>query len=315
MTPPLSLVADIGGTNTRVALSRGAQVDPDTIRRYSNHEHASLADTLALYLASTGARVQAACVALAGPVRGGVGRMTNLDWEIDTDTLKRTTNASKAFILNDLQAQGHALRQLRNDQLCPVLSGRTSAPDAAQLVVGVGTGFNIAAVLGPTDHRMVTASETGHMALPARTAADLALIQHLSGTGRAEIEAALSGPGLVSLYRWQTLQAGSPRTASGPEILAAAAQQDPAASQSLRLFLRLLGDVVGDLALSYLPFGGVFLVGGMARAVSPYLSSHGMTEAFADRGRFATLMQDFPLSVVTDDYAALTGCAARLQTD
>lgn len=32
----LSLVADIGGTNTRVALADGVELLPDTVRRYSN---------------------------------------------------------------------------------------------------------------------------------------------------------------------------------------------------------------------------------------------------------------------------------------
>ena len=38
----LSLVADIGGTNTRVALARGAVVERATVTRYANAEHADL---------------------------------------------------------------------------------------------------------------------------------------------------------------------------------------------------------------------------------------------------------------------------------
>mgnify|MGYP001556246311 FL=1 len=38
----LSLVADIGGTNTRVALARGPVVDRATVTRYANADHADL---------------------------------------------------------------------------------------------------------------------------------------------------------------------------------------------------------------------------------------------------------------------------------
>ena len=105
----LSLVADIGGTNTRCALADGARVLPDTVRRYTNAEYAGLEQVLRQFILDEGnVDTVAACVAVAGPVRDGRGTLTNLDWAIDTDTLARATKATTVAILNDLQAQGHA---------------------------------------------------------------------------------------------------------------------------------------------------------------------------------------------------------------
>lgn len=70
--------------------------------------------------------------------------------------------------------------------------------------------------------------------------------------------------------------------------------------------------VAGDLALQTLPFGGIFLIGGVARAVSPWFEDYGFAEAFRDKGRFSTFMEDFAVHLVTDDYAALIGCAGHL---
>ena len=81
-----------------------------------------------------------------------------------------------------------------------------------------------------------------------------------------------------------------------------------------RHFVRLLGAVAGDLALSYLPFSGLFLIGGVARAFGPHLGRFGFAEAFADKGRFGPFMDQFPVFLVEDDYAALAGCAAYLAT-
>ena len=53
-------------------------------------------------------------------------------------------------------------------------------------------------------------------------------------------------------------------------------------------------------------------MGGVSRAFAPYLERFGFGAAFRDKGRFADFMDDFPVSVVTDDYAALTGCAAHM---
>jgi glucokinase len=74
----------------------------------------------------------------------------------------------------------------------------------------------------------------------------------------------------------------------------------------------MLGAVSGDLALTTLPFGGVWLVGGLARAFAPHLASFGFVEAFRDKGRFSGFLEAFGVGVVEDDNAALTGCASHL---
>jgi glucokinase len=74
----------------------------------------------------------------------------------------------------------------------------------------------------------------------------------------------------------------------------------------------MLGSVAGNLALIQLPFGGVYLVGGVSQAFAPYLGDYGFVEAFRDKGRFAGFMSNFGVGVIEDDYAALTGCAAHL---
>ncbi|NBT33591.1 MAG: glucokinase, partial [Rhodobacteraceae bacterium] len=106
----LSLVADMGGTNTRVALADGRNVLDGTIRRYRNADFAGLETVLRQYIADEGGvDPRATCVAVAGPVRDGRATMTNLDWTMDKETLTRATKAETVAILNDLQAQGHAL--------------------------------------------------------------------------------------------------------------------------------------------------------------------------------------------------------------
>ena len=87
---------------------------------------------------------------------------------------------------------------------------------------------------------------------------------------------------------------------------------NPAAVQTAHLYTRLLGSVLGNLALTHLPYGGIFLIGGMSRAMTPYLAPMGLADAICDKGRFGTFLRAFPVWVVEDDFAALTGCAAYL---
>lgn len=311
--PPLlkTLLADIGGTNTRVALADGADLDTASLRRYRNAGHGDLERVLALYLAETGTAPDAVggvCVAAAGPVRDGVAEMTNLNWRIDRADLARALTADRVAVLNDLQAQGHALGHLPRAGVVPVLTRPAAAPNAAKLVVGIGTGFNAAPVFDTAAGRFVPPSEAGHVSLPTGGPWAERLATAMRETfGVTSVEEALSGRGIAYVDR---LLHGTQRPT--PEIMAALAQGDTAARDTVAVIVGLLGRVMGDLALTYLPFGGIYLTGGVARALAPWLEEFGFAAALCDKGRFSDFMAQFAVSVVVDDYAALTGCAVHL---
>jgi len=310
-----SLVADIGGTNTRVALAEGTRLLPETVRRYHNTEYPGLETVLRAFIESEGdVDCTGACVAVAGPVRDGVGELTNLDWTMDNDTLARATRAETVSLLNDLQAQGHALGHIAADNLREIIPTPDHSPQAARIVIGVGTGFNAAPVYMAQGLKLVTPSEAGHANMPIRTEADLRLCQFVeSAHGFPAIEDVLSGRGLERIYAWLGHEAGEPAEAKAVDIVHAfEAGNDPRAHQAARMFVRILGTVCGNLSLIHLPFGGVFLAGGVARAFAPHLVSLGFAEAFRDKGRFAGFMDNFGVTSIEDDYAALAGCASHL---
>jgi len=169
----LAILADIGGTNTRVALADGTAVRPDSVARYSNADYKArgqdIAHILRDYLATTGARPDGVCVAAAGPVQDGIATMTNLDWVMDGAKLTAATGAVRVAILNDLQAQGHALGHIAAGHLRRLVPGPI-LPMASMLVVGLGTGVNAAPVHGSGAARVVPPSECGHVNMPVRAA-------------------------------------------------------------------------------------------------------------------------------------------------
>ena len=253
---------------------------------------------------------------MAGPVRDGVGTLTNLDWTLDTHTLAAATGARTVTVMNDLQAQGHALGHLPAEALYPVVAGPPPRVEATQLVIGVGTGFNAAPSFHTPGGRFVPPSECGHVALPLTSEEDVRLARFLERDhGFAAVEDALSGRGLVALHEFVCREAGQQDAATlkGKEVMAQVANGDPLCREAATLFARLLGAVSGDLALTQLPFGGLFLIGGVARAMAPYLVEFGFVEALRAKGRFAGFMEQFSVTVVSDDDAALIGMALHLQ--
>ncbi|MGH1412158.1 MAG: ROK family protein [Pelagimonas sp.] len=310
-----AVVADIGGTNTRVALTQGTKIRHDTIRRFRNAENTGIEPILAQYLAEMNAQPDAVCIDMAGPVHEGVGELTNLDWRVESSALADTTKAGTVAVLNDLQAMGHALSHIGPESLQQVMPGQdaTDSALAVRLVVNIGTGLNIAPVYHSQGQTTVPPAEAGHISLSVQTAQELRLRDWLAEShGTPGFEETLSGRGLEHIYAFHCREDGTGDPLTAAEIMAAFDEGQDRALRSLRMFTRFVGRYAGDTALITLPFGGIFLVGGVMRHVGPHLLDLGFAEAFVDKGRFSDYMAQFPVHLMTDDYAPLAGCAGHL---
>jgi glucokinase len=320
-----ALVADIGGTNTRVALAHGPRVDPATIRKFPNRDFTGIDGVLARYMADEGVGALAgACVAGAGPVQDGAVTMTNLfdetgaPWIIDGPRVMRATGEGTVAVLNDLQAQGQALGHVAAENLRVVVEGPRH-PGAAMLVVGLGTGVNAAPVHNTPWGRVVPPSECGHVNMPTRGPEGARLQAFIEGMLAAQgevphagVEELLSGRGLGNLHAFAVAEAGGGPARDSAAVLAALAEGDALAEQAARLYVHILGQMLADLALIHLPYDGIFLIGGMARAMTPSFARFGLGIAFREDRRVPLLTRDFSITVVEDDFAALTGCAVYL---
>lgn len=314
---PLVIVADIGGTNTRVALADGMVVRQPSVAKYRNAEYPNLEAVLTHYLAAqTLAKVDGICVAAAGPVSDGVAEMTNIDWTITCPNIAAATGATSVAILNDLQAQGQALGHIHDDNLHTVVDGPVKI-GGTMLVVGLGTGVNAAPVHTTPWGRIVAPSECGHITMPVRTEEDLALSRFVEtygddAHGFTGVEDVLAGRGVEHIHAFVTAQAGTPAHLTSAQIMAAITARDPLALETARHYVRILGQELGNLAMIHLPYGGIYLIGGMSRAMAPMFAEMHLAVHFHDKGRMSHIVKDCAISIVTDDFAALTGCAVYL---
>jgi glucokinase len=251
------------------------------------------------------------CIDVAGPVGDNQGQLTNLDWTVTTAQLCDATGASRGAIINDMQAQGLALSHLPAESFSSVLKG--TAQTGNRIVVNVGTGFNSAVVLGDGSKLTVPGSETGHVNLPVPSPEIFELHQYLTARfGFASAEEVLSGRGLGHIYAFLAQHSASEPLPSSQHIMAHL-DSDPLALKSIFILLEVFGCVCGNLALTHLPFGGIYLVGGMAQALADHYSDSPFHSAFAAKGRFSEFMNQFSVNLVQDDHAALAGCIAHLQ--
>lgn len=299
------LLADVGGTNARLALARDGVLDPGSIARFQGDDHASFDEVLGLYLDRQGnPDITAACVDVAGPVRKGAARLTNRDWDFSESRLCALTGASRALLINDLIALGHAAAAMPDSgsdflRLAP----RGTVPNGQRLVVNAGTGFNICPVrLMPQGPAICMEAEDGHTRMP------LSVVEALGDLAGnfPSVEELLAGRGLARLHG---LRSGQP-VQDARAVTAAAAQGDIMAETTCALHARLLGLYCRELALRFMPLSGMFLAGSVARASAERFAQ--FESAFLSDPLMAAIPQAVPIAVIGDDLAALNGCLAAI---
>ena len=303
------LVADVGGTHTRVSLTLGTLLLENTIKKFQNSTADSLEIILSQYLTlQSNPYIDGICVAVAGPVAQNSVELTNISWTIDLDQLKKVSQAPITALLNDLQAQGYALSSLDDAHIEHLFGQKATNRDKRMLVCGIGTGFNIAQFVPTPYGSVVPPAEAGHARIPVRTERERWIVDQITADkGFASVEQILSGRGLALLNRYICPEV--PRT---PQEVIRDAKNDPKAEDVINCMLGFAGSIFGDLALTTLPFGGIYLIGGVSRAIAPFIRYENYGVAFCDKGRFSDFNQQFATQIVIDDFAALKGCANYL---
>lgn len=300
------VLADVGGTNVRFATVPEGAVGPQGTRRYQNDAHASFDDALDTYIAEAALpAVDALSIAVAGPVSAGRARLTNRGWSFDTAELARRHDCPSVHLLNDLSALGYALDRLDDDGLAPVLPGSEASPLADQrLVIGVGTGVNVSPVVGFGDRAICLRAEAGLGSLPSRVAR--VMESYVAGPAPWVkcAEDALRGPGLAALHAAAT----HTRPVDARDVIAAAVAGDAAATASVTVYARMLGEMVQDLRLLYMPEGGIFMAGSVVRGLLDSPARNTFIETISAPPTVKSTLDPVPVSLITQDEAALLGC-------
>ena len=285
----------------------------DTVSRYLNSDYSSFEQIVEHYRSTLGTcRFDGISVDVAGPVEPGKAKLTNVEWTVTNESLSAAADCQWALIMNDLSAMGHGLTALSAEDVTPVFGSREDDESGKQLVINVGTGFNTALVIPTNAGWVVSDSECGRVTLPVRTEDDNKLkadIELLNGY--AGLEHVLSGRGVRHLHGWvkrHYFQA-PPSSHLGDPLLDFSGT--PEMQKTGSVLTRILATVAGDLALHHLPVGGIFLVGGVVRALSGHFTALDFERAFCDKGDYSNFMRRFSVSIISDDLLALKGCAAH----
>ncbi|MBB3142127.1 glucokinase [Halomonas organivorans] len=318
MTRP-ALIGDIGGTNARLALVTPGAFEPHDILSLPCADYPGLVEAVRDYLERVGAVGDAApreaCLAFACPIRGDRIKMTNNPWSFSRSEVQAALGLTLFKAINDFTAQALGVPHVADDDLFEVQPGE-AIPHAARLVIGPGTGLGVAGVF-PGRHAWIPlATEGGHVTFAPTDEREHNLLRHFRNRyGRISVERLLCGQGLLDLYLAHCSLKGTNPRYSTPAEVTEAAGDDSVARDTLLRFLKILGDVSGDAALTMGARGGVYLCGGILPRLLDWLPQSRFREAFADKGRMSAYTAELPVRVVTAPWTGLLGAAEALHNE
>ncbi len=329
MSAPGSLVlaGDVGGTKLNLALARtrGEGVEVIAEERYDSDDFDGLVSAVRSFLDHhgtdlSGGRIEHACFGVAGPVLGERSILTNLPWRLDEETLASELDIGEILFLNDLEATAYGLSGLSEERLSTIHRGRVRGSTPAVIAAGTGLGGAILTEVEGWPRALPT--EIGHVDFAARDDEEIALLDFLRARhGRVSAERVVSGPGIVAIYEFLRDTGREKEPAWLTERLAASEERGPVISRAalrgeapiceaaLARFVSAYGAAAGNLALSCLALGGVYVGGGVAPEILPALQDGAFVDAFRDKGRLRDLLTDIPIHVILEPRTALLGAA------
>lgn len=204
------IAGDIGGTHTRLAVMEGGseRLRVKDLQVYSSQDHDSLTEILERYKGKGHRSLEGACFGVAGPVRNGGARITNLPWQVDEEDLT-TSLGVPTVVVNDVEAVGWGIPLLGPDDVTVLLEGEEGV-EGNGAVIAPGTGLGQAGLFWDGQEHRPFASEGGHADFAPVDEVDWGLQMELASRfGHVSWERVVSGPGLEALHRYLCRRSGA----------------------------------------------------------------------------------------------------------
>lgn len=314
------LAGDVGGTKVRLALFEKSRKTCLSEQKFASREFSDFSSLLKKYLEDKKEKILAACFGIAGPIRNGVCKATNLPWEISAKVLQEELKIPRVDLINDLEANAWGLDCLTPQEFCILNEG--SPISGNQALISAGTGLGEAGLYWNGKKHCPFACEGGHADFAPTNSEEIDLLLYLMKVyNHVSYERVLSGPGLYQIYRFlidtkrekesPLISESMKESADAPRVITenATNKKCQACMRACRIFVEIYGAEAGNLALKLFSLGGVFLGGGIAPHLLVFLQEGDFLKAFVNKGRLSSVLTQIPIKVVLNDKTALLGAA------
>jgi glucokinase len=283
------LAGDIGGTNTNLALV-GEKANKYTILLkcvFGSSKIDGVIDPLKEVIATAkekipSLKIDLCCISAAGPVENNYCRLTNCNWDIDGNAIKKAVKID-TLIINDFLAIGYGIPTLDVDDpkqitRLPTTEGNFPQPSGTtKAVVGAGTGLGVGFLTAEDGKYKAHPSEGGHSGFAAFDDETKKLKEYVANKiGMPPgVELFVSGQGIFNIFNYfkdkknikiegVLEEIDQTKDEDKPALISKNAGDNKICRDIMKLFIKMYGSFAGGLAVIFLPFSGVYLAGGIA---------------------------------------------------
>jgi glucokinase len=315
------LAGDIGGTKTNLALYEynDGKLKLQVQHQFVSQKYQSFSDVIQEFISSYNIKsIEAVCLGIAGPIINGVCKTTNLPWIIDSKELQKVCNTSKVKLLNDLEATAYGMLYLNEDEFIDV-NPNGKKTDANRAVIAAGTGLGEAILFFDGANYYPIGSEGGHCDFASQNSLqdELLVWMRKRHTDHVSVERLVSGIGIYTIYEFLKEMNFTEESEMMIEISKAddknamvtqcALENDPLCVETMKVFVEIYGAEAGNLALKSLSLGGVYIGGGIAPKILPFLLDGNFLKAFSAKGRFKETLMNMQIKISLNQNTALLG--------
>jgi glucokinase len=306
------LLCDIGGTNVRFSMLPAKGARPKQGLHFKTQNFPAFEDVLTAALSGLNAKPRSLIVCAAGPVDGRAVTLTNAHRTIAGPEIAVAAGLDQGLLLNDFEAQAFSLPFLEPAWTKPI--GPSTAPmPGLQLIVGLGTGLGVAALLNISGLYFALSSEAGHMDFGPLGTEETVIWPYLDkgSLGRVCAETILSGHGLLRLHRARCAARGVATAIPSEIALIDKARENPCGEETATLqhCWILVARFAGDLALAFLAKGSVTLAGGILPRIVEFCDPALFRAAFESKAPYGELMRGIGTRLIVAENTVLSGMA------
>jgi len=318
------LAGDIGATRTRMAAFQAEANKLELVvdKTYKSQEHGGLQEIISAFVKTEGIPVHRACFGVAGPVRTGRSKISNLPWTIDSRDLAAQLNLPSVGLINDLEAYAYGIDALESKDFVTLSEGLGEEAEGNRVVISARTGLGVAGLYWDGFRHHPFPCEGGHSDFAPKSELEAELTQYLGKKYQhVSCERILSGPGLKNIYDFLRdnkkaeepawLQKQMSEAPDPPALISQLALEKKAAicDRALDIFVGVYGSETGNCALNFLATGGAFIGGSIAAKIVPRMRDPVFMNSFLIKGRMCSLLADIPVKIVLNDDCGITGAA------
>ncbi len=306
-------VADVGGTNIRLALIENGSLTH--ITKYLCKQFETITDAISQFALEVNVdRFDSGCIAIACPVNDDLVKMTNHSWAFSKAALKSELKLTRLLVINDFSAVAYSLPTLTNEQVIQIGPG-APVKHGNIAVFGPGTGLGVEHLTWTSGGWQTLDGEGGHVDFAPNDENDLIVWRYIKAKlGRVPAEELLSGRGLVNIYKALAKHDGIAINFDDPADITkhALANTDPTCVNAVQQFCRVMGSFAGNLALNLCTTGGVFIGGGIVSRLGEFFVNSDFRRKFEDKGNFAGYVSNIPTYLINEPDHGLLGALAYL---